>query len=96
MSKISAQKPLLWAHQNLLSFWKNFVLPEKLVTLGEEVDGIKFGTFEATVGSPWFCKERQRISLFQVKTESFADGKSEWFQASYLYRMMDAIDKLGQ
>lgn len=97
IAKVSAQKHLLWSHQNLLSFWKNFVLPEHLVTLGgEKGDEITFGTFDATIGSPWFCKEKQRISLFQVKAESFVDVKPEWFRASYMYRSMDAIEKLGQ
>ncbi|KAJ4798748.1 Myosin heavy chain kinase A [Rhynchospora pubera] len=96
VAEVSAQKPLLWPHQNLLSFWKNFVLPENLVILGGNGDGgIKFGTFGATIGSPWFCKEKQRISLLQVKAESFVDDKSEWYQASYIYRMMDLIEKLG-
>lgn len=72
------------------------MLPENLVTLGEKGDGIKFGTFNASIGSPWFCKEKQRISLLQIKAESLVDGKSEWFEASFLYCMMDAIEKLGQ
>lgn len=72
------------------------MLPDNLVILGEKVDGITSGTFGAAIGSPWFCKEKQKVSLFEVKAESSVDDKSEWFQPSYIYRMMDTIAKLGQ
>ncbi|KAJ3678078.1 hypothetical protein LUZ60_001881 [Juncus effusus] len=93
---VSVFLPLNWSRQRLFSdVWKNYVLPEKLVVLEENGGGIGCGVVVCSTGSPWFCKEKESVGVFKMKVESFGEEKSEWFRPSYVYRTMDAIEKLG-
>ncbi|XP_073000075.1 uncharacterized protein [Typha latifolia] len=84
--------PIPWTQLDLLSSWKNWILPQKALSLASIHEESKL----VSLGSPWFCRENQAVSLMPICAPpvSTNSAENEWFRLSYTAHVLEALGAL--
>ncbi|WOK94579.1 transducin beta-like protein 3 [Canna indica] len=87
--------PLTSDQRGLYSIWKDWILPQNVISLlscGGAADEILVAaTASSPLGRPWFLRPNQLVSLLPVVTASSSSKEPRWFHRSYTARIVEAL-----